>query len=155
MLFEINVDESILVVVINQIEFLKVINKIEQDWEKNICNEELKEMFKDECFKDFILFRNWIIIIRKYFIEQELMDVEDEIVCFQFFKCFIICIDRMVICCDLVLSKFKSDLGEFENLFKGGKKLKFGERDFMERVLKDLEKVFLVSGFGVFEEEKV
>lgn len=46
-------------------------------------------------------------------------------------------------------------MGEFENLFKGGKKLKFGERDFMERVLKDLEKVFLVSGFGVFEEEKV
>lgn len=154
-LFETNVDESTLAAVTNQIEFLKAINKIEQDWEKNIRNEELKEMFKDECLKDLTLFRNWILTTRKYFTEQELTDAEDEIARLQSFKRFIICIDRMVTRRDSVPSKLKSDLGELENLLKGGKKLKPGERDFMERVLKDLENAFPASGLGVSEEEKV
>nr|XP_034329289.1 NFX1-type zinc finger-containing protein 1-like [Crassostrea gigas] len=154
-LFETNVDESTLAAVTNQVEFLKAINKIEQDWEKNIRNEELKEMFKDECLEDLTLFRNWILTTRKYFTEQELTDAEDEIARLQSFKRFIICIDRMVTRRDSVPSKLKSDLGELENLLKGGKKLKPGERDFMERVLKDLEKAFPASGLGVSEEEKV
>lgn len=154
-LFETNVDENTLAAVTNQIEFLKAINKIEQDWEKNIRNEELKEMFKDECLKNLTLFRNWILTTRKYFTEQELTDAEDEIARLQSFRRFIMCIDRMVTRRDAVPSKLKSNLGEVENLLKGGKKLKPGEKDFMERVLKDLEKAYPASGLGVSEEEKV
>lgn len=120
---------------------------------KNISNGDLKEMFKNDCFKDLILFRNWILIIRKYFIEQELIDVEDEIICFKFFWCFIMCIDRMVLYCKIVLDIFKSSLGDVENFLKGGKKLKFDENIYLEKVLKDLEKEFFVSGFGILEEE--
>lgn len=154
-LFDTNVDESTLAAVVNQIELLKAINNIEKDWMKNICNGDLKEMFKNDCLKDLTSFRNWIITTRKYFTEQELTDAEDEIVRLKSFRRFITCIDRMVSCRKTVSSTLKSSLGDVENLLKGGEKLKPDEKNYLEKVLKDLEKEFPASGLGISEEERL
>lgn len=60
MLFETVVDENTLVAMTNQIEFLKAINRIEQDWVENMRN-------KDKCLEDLKLFKNWILVPRKKF----------------------------------------------------------------------------------------
>uniref|UniRef100_A0A8W8IV13 RZ-type domain-containing protein n=1 Tax=Magallana gigas TaxID=29159 RepID=A0A8W8IV13_MAGGI len=147
MLFETNVDENTLVAITNQIEFLKAINKIEENWEKKMRN-------KDKCLEDLKLFRKWIIVPRKYFTEQELADAEDEIVRLQSFRRYIVCIDRLESRGVQTVTK-SENLKKVENMLTKGKKLNYDEKEYLKNVLTALEKKLPASGLGVSEEEKI
>ena len=154
-LFEIQVDENTLAAVINQIEFLKAIGKIEDDWEKEIRNTDLKHMFQKFCLTDLDLFRNWILTTRKYFTEQELTDAEDEIQRLQYFREFIVYFDRMVLRKEQVEGELKNAMSTIEKLLKRGRKLSNDEKKFIQRVFKILKKKYPASGLGVSDEERI
>ena len=150
-LFEMNVDENTLSAVTNQIEFLKAIEEIEKDFEKEIRHTELKQIVKQYCLTDLTLFRSWVLAIRKYFTEQELMDAKDEIHRLQSFRQFIICSDRIFLRFGRVDSVFEASL----NLLKCGKKLNQDDKEYIKAVFKYLKKKYPTSGLGVSEDEKV
>nr|XP_022287767.1 NFX1-type zinc finger-containing protein 1-like [Crassostrea virginica]XP_022287768.1 NFX1-type zinc finger-containing protein 1-like [Crassostrea virginica] len=150
-LFEMNVDENTLSAVTNQIEFLKAIEEIERDFEIDIRHTDLKQMVKQYCLIDLTLFRSWVLAIRKYFTEQELMDAKDEIHRLQSFRQFVIYSDR-------IFSRFGRVDNELErslNLLKCGKKLNQNDKEYIKAVFKYLKKKYPASGLGVSEDEKV
>ncbi|KAJ8311089.1 hypothetical protein KUTeg_011358 [Tegillarca granosa] len=146
--------ERALVAMDNQIKFLESLQKLKNDWNETLDRSAFVNEHK-AAMHEWENMRNWVLKDRRYFSEQEIEDIQNELKRLRFLLLFLLYKRRKEILNKSLENRFENDMRRCEGMLTDGRPFNVERKDFVKAVIDKLKELVPLSGLGITEEERL